>query len=361
MRNITLKIFLSVLLATLLTGCGIPAVSALLPAVSDSSILLVTPDPNATATPTPFGPQSTATLGPNERAVSPSPTPTLDADAPWGDFPAPVEPSAIDIRPPATPIQLDEDVVNIILLGSDQRPYTGGYRTDTMMLVSLDPSEGTATLISFPRDLYVYLPGWRVDRINTADIRGGFKMLSDTIAYNFGLEVHHWVRLNFWDFTSAIDSLGGITVRSTGYLNDECGGRYWTYQAGRSYNMDGFEALCYVRMRKTSGDFDRLRRQQEVVQAIFNKVLRLDGLARVPQLYEEFRGLVETDMTLGDVLPLVPLAVKLSSNQDGIRQFSINREMTEFWRVPYSGASVLLPKWDEINVMLEEAFGPSTR
>ena len=63
---------------------------------------------------------------------------------------------------------MPDNVVNLILLGSDQRPYEGGHRTDTMSILSLDPNNGKATLISIPRDLYVYIPGWRVDRINTA-------------------------------------------------------------------------------------------------------------------------------------------------------------------------------------------------
>lgn len=120
--------------------------------------------------------------------------------------------------------------------------------------------------------------------------------------------------------------------------------------------MDGFTALCYVRMRKTTGDFDRLRRQQEAILAIFNKILTLEGLARVPDLYAQFRSYVETDITVEDTLRLLPLAMKLAAEPDRIHGYSIDPTMASQWRVPYSGASVLLPDWEAIEPMLLEIF-----
>jgi anionic cell wall polymer biosynthesis LytR-Cps2A-Psr (LCP) family protein len=120
--------------------------------------------------------------------------------------------------------------------------------------------------------------------------------------------------------------------------------------------MDGFTALCYVRMRRVTGDFDRMRRQQEVVLAIFDRVLSLDGLSRAPELYTQFNSMVETDMELDDILPLLPLAAKLSSDPSQIHRLEIGVDMGELWRVPYSGASVIQPKWDAIEAMLLENF-----
>jgi anionic cell wall polymer biosynthesis LytR-Cps2A-Psr (LCP) family protein len=121
--------------------------------------------------------------------------------------------------------------------------------------------------------------------------------------------------------------------------------------------MDGRTALCYVRMRKTTSDFDRLRRQQEVIQAVFNKVLSVDGLSRVPELFSQFSALIQTSMNLGDILPLVPLAAKIGANPNGIRRYSITSNLTTSWRVPTSGASVQLPKRSAIQSMLQSAFG----
>lgn len=306
-----------------------------------------------TATPLPTDPPtSTATPTPSD---TPTPSITPTPTSIWGNFPGPSEASSTEIPPPMPELAFAPEVLNVIVLGSDERPNTGGYRTDTMMVVSVDPQRGTVTMISFPRDLYVYIPGWRMERINTADVRGGFEMTRQTILYNFGIDLDGYVRVNFTGFMNAINALGGITVQSTGYITDECGGVVRGYGPG-SYYMDGFEALCYVRMRKVTGDFDRLRRQQEVVQAIFSKLVSIDGIARLPEVYSQFYNTVRTDLELGELLPLVPTAVQVAGDPSRIRHFSVDRSMADFWRTP-GGGSVLLPKRDGVLAMLAQAFG----
>lgn len=316
---------------------------------------LVTVPPDATATATPFSPvEATITptpLPPTTPTPSPSPTPV----DPWENFPAPVEASAIELRRPLKPHEENDELVNILILGSDQRPYEYGHRTDVMMLVSIDPKEHTVKMLSFPRDLYVFIPGWRTDRINVADGRGGDVMVKNTILYNFGMEVDHIVRINFYGFMGAVDALGGIDVEVGGYLSDKCG-RQWSYSPG-VYHMDGFQALCYVRMRKTTGDFDRLRREQEVMMALFNEALSINGLARVPELYDQFKAFVETDMSVEDVFKLLPTAAEVARDPTLIERYDVGPEMGSLWRVPYSGASVILPNWEAIEAMLIESFG----
>lgn len=346
---------LLVALGTLLAACQV-ATGALLPAVQ-APVPLVTADPLATPTPTAFIPLVPTTTPEAPLTPEPTPIPTVDFSRPWGDFPGPVEPSALEIPPPAPRLNLPPEVVNVVLLGSDARPYEGGYRTDVIMILSLDPTRGRATVISIPRDLYVYIPGWRIDRINTADPRGKFDMLSLTILYNFGIPVHHWARVNFQGFVAAVDALGGIDVQVTRYVQDRCGDVVYTYAPG-VYHMDGWTALCYVRMRKFTSDFDRLRREQEVIEAIFRKVVSLDGLSRVPELYNQFRNTVQTDMTLEDLLPLVPLAATLAQDPGRIQHITIDQSMATPWRVPYSGAAVLLPDRERILATLRAALEP---
>ena len=351
--------FATLIILIFMVGACTNIAGMLMAGAPAGEFIMATVDPAATPTATPFGPIPATITPPPPPPATATPLATPTSVDPWGSFPAPVEPSAIEIRRPLTPLQVPEGTVNIMILGSDQRPYEYGHRTDTMMLLSLDPKDGTATLLSFPRDLYVFIPGWRMDRINTADPNGGPERVAQTLLYNFGLEVHHWVRVNFWGFTQAIDTLGGIDVQVGKGLNDECGGIHWKYRPG-TYHMDGFTSLCYVRMRHVTGDFDRMRRQQEVVLAIFNRVLSLDGLSRTPELYSQFRSLVETDLEINEILTLLPLAVKLASDPSQIRRLEIGPDMGSLWRVPYSGASVILPDWDPIEKMLHEAFEPST-
>lgn len=334
-----------------LFGCSIPVVGA--PAAP-----AVTADPNATATPTPFAPAAATGTPQVTEPAQPTATATLDPSQPWGNFAAPSERSATEIPPPAEPISTGAGVVNVLLMGSDYAPHRGGgYRTDVVMIVSLNPSEGTATMISVPRDLYVYIPGFRMDRINTADPRGGPELAAQTILYNFGIEIDYYARMNFSGFTSLVNSLGGIDVHATGNLYDECGGVWHRYTAGNTYHMDGFNALCYVRMRKNSSDFDRLRRQQEVLQAVFRKVLSVNGLRRAPELYQQFRDLVKTDITLSQAVQLLPLATHLANNPSAVQRVAIDTSMATSWRVPFSGAAVLLPDRPKIDEALRTSLG----
>src|SRR4030042_1452418 len=113
----------------------------------------------------------------------------------------PAGPSAIEIAPPMPLVPMGKGTVNLALLGSDIRPNDGGWRTDTILIVSLDPSAGRARVVAIPRDLYVYIPGWRVDRINVADVHGGFEILAQTILYNFGIPIDPVMGIYFSGFT----------------------------------------------------------------------------------------------------------------------------------------------------------------
>lgn len=311
-----------------------------------------------TATPTPFGPLSPDSTAIQNSTAEVPPTalaPTPTSENPWGDFSPPASESSIEIPPPAPGISVSSEMVSFVLLGSDEAPHRYGHRTDTIVLIGLDKENDHAFLVSIPRDLYVYVPGWRVDRINTADLFGGWEMVSETFLYNFGIEPDFWVRVNFTGFEGAVDLLGGINVEVGAYLNDECGGTQWEYFPN-TYYMDGFTALCYVRMRKTTSDFDRLRRQQEVMEAIFRRVLSLDGLARVPQLYSEFNKHYDGNVGLGDIIPLIPLGADLASGKAPVERYSIDRTMATSWRVPVTGASVLLPDREAIQELFQALF-----
>lgn len=348
MKRITAALIM--ILAASLSACSGLAGTLLSPGLP-----LVTADPNAPATPTAFQPLLPTETPIPTATATPGPTATPAPINPWGSYPGPVEPSAIEIAPPMPLVALGKGTVNFALLGSDIRPNDGGWRTDTILIVSLDPTAARARVVAIPRDLYVFIPGWRVDRINVADVHGGFEVLAQTILYNFGIPIDHVVRIDFSGFQRVVESLGGIDVTSTGYLNDECGGRWWSYGHG-VYHMGGFEALCYVRMRKASSDYDRLRREQEVLLALFDRTLSLDGLARVPELYEQFRTLVKTDLELNDLLPLVPMAATLAADRSRLSLHRVDSSLTTSWLVPYSGANVLLPDRDAILAMLQAAF-----
>lgn len=344
MRNVPVAL---IVIAAVTSACGLPQ-----PMPLPTSVPTLPPPVSAT----PYQPLPPTDTPIPTSTITPTPSPTPTPVDPWENFAGPTEPSAIEIPRPMPSIEFPEEVVNIALLGSDQRPPYTGTNTDTIIIASLNPEAGTVTLISIPRDLYVYIPGWRVNRINTAFGRGGEELFATTILYNTGIRVDHWAIVNFAQFVRAVDALGGIDVPITRSFTDKCG-IYYTYTEGTTEHMDGWTALCYVRMRRTLGDLDRMRRAQEVLAAIFKRVVTLEGLSRVDELYTEFSGMVGTDMELGDILPLISLAIRVASDTRRIRSFSIDSTMVTPWMVPSSGANVLLPEREAIAEMLAEAFG----
>ena len=317
-----------------------------------SKPILITSAPNSTPTPTPFQPELE-----NAPTQMVGETSTVQPDfASWGDFPAPqVYPAYIQIPPPASIFPRPDGQVYILLLGSDQRPNDGGFRTDTMILVTIN-AEGKASLTSIPRDLYVYIPGWMMQRINTAQGYGGFDTTVMTFEYNFGIRPDYYVLINFDGFRSIVDDLGGITVNVSQNFSDSRSGytNGYTVYAG-SVEMDSETALWYIRSRYSSSDIDRLRRSQEVLQAIGTKLLTLDGISHLPMLFSAYKSSVETNLTLDAATRLIP-AMKLIKDPTQVRRFVIGYDQVYDWVDPGTGAQVLVPIPEEIQKIIQQAI-----
>lgn len=172
-------------------------------------------------------------------------------------------------------------VKTVMLLGSDYQPSIG-FRTDVMLLVAMNTKTSEFHLLSFPRDLWVNIPGVGPQRLNTALPFGGTELLSDTLALNFGFRPDNFAMVDFDGFKNIIDVMGGVDVEVEKYMEDECwiNDTGWcVIQPGRQYMTAG-DAFWYVRARKNTSDFDRNRRQQEVIKAMVSKALRI-GRAHV--------------------------------------------------------------------------------
>lgn len=245
--------------------------------------------------------------------------------------------------------------MNVLLMGSDQRPYDGGFRTDVMILMTINFDTKKINLTSFPRDLYVYIPGWSMDRINTAQIRGGFELTAATLEYNFGVRPDHWALINFDGFVQLIDLLNGINVNVAQKLRDQRDKHgIYTVRVGMN-RMDGETALWYVRSRKSTSDFDRARRQQEVLQAIFSKLLTLDMVKKAPQIFSTLGQSVETDMTYKELSKFIPLASQFQ-HPEKFGRYVIDASYVYPWINPYNGAAVLLPNQPMIRELMRQAL-----
>jgi LCP family protein required for cell wall assembly/PAS domain S-box-containing protein len=334
-----------------------------------ASVPSATPDTVGTSSSTPspsFFPTSLPTSLPT---VPPTPRSTaLVVPLP---FPA-VEPTVtptLPISAPVQPVPVAADAINIVVLGSDQRPDWSEWHTDAVHVVSIQRDRGVVSIISIPRDLYVYVPGFWMSRINFADYYGevygyeggGPALVRDTLLYNLGIRVDYYARTNFDGLIGIVDTVGGIDIPVHCGISD-----YWPYpdEDGEYpiltlepgvHHMDGETALWYARTRKTTSVFSRERRQQQVLQALWHKLRNEMTLAQIPSLWEQGRDVVETDLAFEDILDLARVAFVLEDQN--VRFYNISADEVTPWTTPYGG-HVFLPRWGAIQPIVAEAMAP---
>jgi len=261
--------------------------------------------------------------------------------------------------------------VTVLLLGIDERSQeTGPFRTDTMMVLTLDPVTKMAGVLSIPRDLWVPIPGYNDGRINTAHFlgdlykyTGGGPMLArETVEYNLGVPIDFHVRLNFQAFVSLVNMIGGVDIYVEKDIYDPT---YPDYAYGYDplsiaagwHHFDGEMTLKYARTRHTSSDFDRARRQQQVMSAILEKVTNIgllpDLAKQAPEIYKMLEASVQTDMALDQMLALANLATQI--DRSTIRFGVIDQTCTQQW-VTADGAQVLIPLRDPMREVRDYVF-----
>jgi len=262
--------------------------------------------------------------------------------------------------------------VNILVMGIDQRQHEDGpWRTDTMLMLTLEPVTMSGGMLSIPRDLWVPIPGYEEGRINTAhyigeidDYPGGGPALAvETVRYNLGIPIHHYARVNFTAFEEMVDLIGGIDIDVPDEINDptypdEAYGYDPLYIPAGEQHFDGEMALKYARTRHTTGgDFDRARRQQQVLMAIFEKVTRLDMLPKLasqaPSMWRTLQDSVVTNLTLKEIIALARLASQVDSEH--IRYGVIDENYTQFWETP-DGQQVLVPLRNRMRELRDYLF-----
>ncbi len=352
------------------------------------------------------------------------------ADAPQQEAPAPAavcpiaEPSWLDAYQGQVVSQLFQTVaqvagtigpesqfterVNILLLGSDSRPGEKFGRTDTMIVVTIDPQAKTAGMLSIPRDLWVSVPGYGESRINQAHRTGGVEkypgggpaLAVATIEANLGIPIDFYVLVDFEGFQQVVDTLGGIDLcvpeaidaaayygYTPEYVNpaeyysfvpvsavdpapaptatpdaaeesvEQDRGYEFLYIEPGWHTLDGATALTYARSRASiTADFARVQRQQAVLFAIKAKALQMNAVLQLPELWQSLGQTVQTDLTLSQALQLAQLAYQIDPAH--IQTAAISHDQTMSFRTA-KGASVLLPRRVEIQTLLEPIFGPT--
>lgn len=189
-------------------------------------------------------------------------------------------------------------IENYLLLGIDN-DGSGRSRTDTMMVLSWDKSEGTMRIISFMRDLYATIPGYKSYKLNTAYYLGGVQTAKDTITGMFGIPIHHYAIVDFENFEAIVDLAfpDGVEIHVQKEMSEKIG---VTLYPGHQ-QLNGKELLGYARFRADAeGDFGRVARQQEVMSAIQKEATNPKTILQTPKVMGALSGFIHTDLSAKD-------------------------------------------------------------
>ncbi len=259
--------------------------------------------------------------------------------------------------------------ITVLIMGLDYRDWEAGEtpRTDTMMLFTLDPLSRTAGMLSVPRDMWVNIPGFDYGKINTAYFLGeankmpggGPGLAVETVKQFLGVPINYYAQVDFMAFVKFIDEIGGVLIDvDQEMIIDPVGPSPKVNLTPGQYTLNGELALAYARQRHTDGgDFDRAKRQQQVVMAIRNRILQYDQMpklvAKAPKLYNDLSAGIRTNMTLNDIIKLAWLAQQIPP--EDIKSVVIGTDAVEFGKSP-DGLDILKPIPDKVRLVRDQVF-----
>lgn len=260
--------------------------------------------------------------------------------------------------------------LTVLVMGLDRRKGEGILtRTDTLLLASIDQRARTVSLLSIPRDLYVEIPGFRPGRINTAFVLGaqrgdaaeGARLAMETVSRNLGVAINHYVLVDFDTVIRLIDELGGVTIEVPYAIDDPTfpDGNYGydpLYIRAGVQEMDGVLALKYMRTRHQDNDFNRSKRQQQVILALRDRLLNGESGSlneRTGLLLNELRSGLYTSLSSNDLLGIAAAGVALASFE--VRTAVLDYDYVSSYTTA-GGGSVLLLRPSEVGQLMRELF-----
>lgn len=258
---------------------------------------------------------------------------------------------------------------HLLLIGIDARPGETTGRSDTMMIVTLDPDGNVIKLTSIMRDLYVEIPGRKNNRINATYVFGGPELLMETIELNFGVHIDHYIAVNFSMLSKLIDSIGGLTltVENEYYMrrinavikqdnrvlgidrNDQL-----LTEPGEQL-MTGKQAQAYARYRygTADGDFGRTVRQREIITKIFEKLNQMTAIELMGLVVDNFDN-VYTNLSVADLASYAPVLISMKDAEIQEMRLPIDGG---YQSKTIAGMSVLVPNREKNMQALLEFLG----
>ncbi|GAB4483265.1 MAG: hypothetical protein OHK0031_06410 [Anaerolineales bacterium] len=303
--------------------------------------------------------------------------PGAEATAVSGEALPPATPTPAPVAPQVElpPTWDGASRVNILVLGLDYLDWTedrkGPSRSDTMVVLTIDPQSKTAGMISVPRDLWVNIPGFDYAKLNMAYYYGeanklpggGPALASKAVERVLGVPIHYYAKVDFMTFVYLVNQIGGIDVYVEKKIKiDPLGpGADDVILPVGVKHLDGMKALAYARQRYTKdGDVDRARRTQQVILAIRDKVMDPANFAtlisRAPEIYQTVQSGISTNMTLEDALKMAMLLRDIPT--ESIKRGVIDYSMVILDNVTLNGtnASIVKPIPDKIRELRDEIF-----
>lgn len=256
-----------------------------------------------------------------------------------------------------------KDRVNILLMGVDRRGMknSGLPRSDSMMLVSIDPVSKRYDLFSILRDTYVDIPGNGSSRINAAIVDGGPDLAMQTVSQFTGLPVDRYVITDFEGFKALIDAVGGVDldVEKNMYYHDPTDkGVYDINLKKGPQHLDGNKALQYVRFRHdATSDYTRTERQRKLLAAVADQMKKGTTLIQLPSILKEVTPYVQTNISMMDMLKLSSLGLDLNTANPGNYQLPPMGMFQESHRA----GSVLIPDVDQVQAFIQQTIDPASR
>ncbi|MEX0749782.1 MAG: LCP family protein [Dehalococcoidia bacterium] len=259
----------------------------------------------------------------------------------------------------------------VVVIGLDRRPGTEGpSRTDTVLLLRIDPRDHEAAFLSIPRDALMQVPvegGYAQDRINTAfvynwsadDESAAPRAVMETIEHNLGIEVDHYVIFDQYSAKDLIDAMGGVTIDNPqefgqdNYSDDDVNVIPQFFPEGK-LKLNGYEAVAYGRIREGSSDFERIERQQRVGSALIDSASSPLSIFRLPGAYGAFRKTVKTDMSTRQSAGVLSLLKRVPDDKlttKSLAEAAVSCGSCE--------ASIQLLDPVKVQAIITEAFGDS--
>ena len=220
------------------------------------------------------------------------------------------------------PVWTERERLNVLLLGVDSRGDSTTQNTDTMIVLSLDPVNKTAAMLSIPRDVYIDRPGVFTDKINAAYAYGGYDLTRKVVEDLLGIRLNAYALVDFDAFTKIVDAVGGVAidvkrpVRDESYPTPDYGVERLDITAGPQL-MDGQTALRFARSRHDTNDYSRAQRQQLVLSALRTRISEGDFLRGLPALVDRVGSAVQTNFDPANILPLAQFGTGIDG--DAIR------------------------------------------